>query len=40
MVGSDIQVLEIAMALSEPKDKCIIIAAEVLSHKEEKGSTM
>ena len=40
MVGSDIQVLEIAMALSEPKAKCIIIAAEVLSHKEEKGSTM
>jgi len=23
MVGSDIQVLKIAMALSEPKDKCI-----------------
>lgn len=36
MVGSDIQVLEIATALSEPKDKCIIIPAEVLSHKEEK----
>lgn len=40
MVGSDIQVLEMAMALFEPKDKCIIIPAGVLTHKEEEGSSM
>lgn len=38
MVGSVIQDLEIAMILYEPKEKCVIISAEVLSHKE--GSSM
>lgn len=40
MVLSDIQDLEIAMALSELKDKGIVTPVEVLCHKEEECSSI
>lgn len=40
MIGSDIQDLGIAMTLSKFKDKGIFTPVEVLSHKEEKDSSI
>lgn len=40
MILSDIQDLEIAMALSELKDKGIVTPVEVLCHKKEECSSI